>query len=336
MRHLRSILASCLMLLSMAASSLAFVQPQPFRSEALNPYQTQTDPLSENRVGVFEEGEVVFLAFVPAHLTETHQDTWVVGTTTASGISYFLSQDPIGLSGGANLYAYANLNPLMFIDPYGLCTGGGLNLWTRAGGLGQAAGGLFEGTAGVVLGIGGSPTVALGLAGAAVATHGVDNMQAGVRQFVTGQPVDAMTSEIFQSFGMSRNAANQANAYLSAAATAGAGYINMTRNTVSTVSANAGRSFNSGGSRAQSNVDPNTLRAGSQRTLDPGRLGTQRSLIQRGVQRHTPIQVTRDGVIFDGHHGVRAAIEANRPVTVEVIDSVTIAPGPPVSQLPMR
>jgi len=33
----------------------------------------------------------------------------------------FISPDPKGIDGGANLYAYGNLNPLAFVDPYGLC-----------------------------------------------------------------------------------------------------------------------------------------------------------------------------------------------------------------------
>ncbi len=32
----------------------------------------------------------------------------------------FISSDPSGIDGGVNLYAYGNLNPLAFIDPYGL------------------------------------------------------------------------------------------------------------------------------------------------------------------------------------------------------------------------
>jgi RHS repeat-associated protein len=33
----------------------------------------------------------------------------------------FISEDPIGLAGGVNLYAYAGNNPVMFTDPFGLC-----------------------------------------------------------------------------------------------------------------------------------------------------------------------------------------------------------------------
>jgi RHS repeat-associated protein len=37
----------------------------------------------------------------------------------------FLTQDPIGLAGGVNLYSYAGNNPVMFTDPFGLCAQSG-------------------------------------------------------------------------------------------------------------------------------------------------------------------------------------------------------------------
>ena len=33
----------------------------------------------------------------------------------------FMQADPLGIDGGSNVYMMANLNPLWFIDPYGLC-----------------------------------------------------------------------------------------------------------------------------------------------------------------------------------------------------------------------
>lgn len=50
---------------------------------------------------------------------------------------------------------------------------------------------------------------------------------------------------------------------------------------------------------------------------DRGRLNVQRSLLKARTNRHTPIQVTPDGVIYDGHHAVRAA--ADQGVAVEVL-----------------
>ncbi|QBG48239.1 hypothetical protein EGM51_12865 [Verrucomicrobia bacterium S94] len=33
----------------------------------------------------------------------------------------FISPDPLGIDGGVNVYMWANMNPLFFVDPYGLC-----------------------------------------------------------------------------------------------------------------------------------------------------------------------------------------------------------------------
>ena len=40
----------------------------------------------------------------------------------SSRLNRFLSSDPLGLNGGLNLYAYGEGNPLMYIDPLGLCS----------------------------------------------------------------------------------------------------------------------------------------------------------------------------------------------------------------------
>ncbi|MDP7025243.1 MAG: RHS repeat-associated core domain-containing protein [Kiritimatiellia bacterium] len=36
------------------------------------------------------------------------------------GLKRWISSDPLGIEGGVNLYAYANGNPQMFLDPWGL------------------------------------------------------------------------------------------------------------------------------------------------------------------------------------------------------------------------
>lgn|SRR5262245_26369837 len=40
--------------------------------------------------------------------------------------------------------------------------------------------------------------------------------------------------------------------------------------------------------------------------LEQHRLAAQAALLKAGTPRHTPIQVTQNGVIYDGHHAVRA------------------------------
>lgn len=46
---------------------------------------------------------------------------------TASGRPEWLSQDPIGESGGVNLYGYVANNPIDLVDPYGLLSTGSLS-----------------------------------------------------------------------------------------------------------------------------------------------------------------------------------------------------------------
>jgi len=47
----------------------------------------------------------------------TYQRDWWYDPATGR----FLTQDPIGLAGGVNLYSYAGGNPVSFSDPFGLC-----------------------------------------------------------------------------------------------------------------------------------------------------------------------------------------------------------------------
>ena len=64
-------------------------------------------------------------------------------------------------------------------------------------------------------------------------------------------------------------------------------------------------------------VDPNTLEAG-RRNLVESRLQAQMQLIQSRTTRFTPITVTQNGVIFDGNHGTRAAIDSGTLIDVRI------------------
>jgi RHS repeat-associated protein len=110
------------------------------------------------RVGVFSTGEVAlcnptttnpancrdmvsfFWPFIWGSYNRTQNTIWtnwfgslLEGKRDKSGLEYkrnryydpgtgrFTQEDPIGLAGGVNLYAYAGSNPVAFSDPFGLC-----------------------------------------------------------------------------------------------------------------------------------------------------------------------------------------------------------------------
>ena len=76
--------------------------------------------------------------------------------------------------------------------------------------------------------------------------------------------------------------------------------------------------------QVQKGVDPMCLKP-ARGDLIRMRLELQRSLLRTGVSRLTPIQVSREGVIVDGHHAVRAAAEEGH--TVDVLVSELAVPG---------
>jgi hypothetical protein len=66
------------------------------------------------------------------------------------------------------------------------------------------------------------------------------------------------------------------------------------------------------------------------------RLDQQRLLRRSQIARHTPIQVTVDGVIWDGHHAVRVAAEEGARVDVLVLSVAVAWSGKTTLQLPVR
>ena len=78
----------------------------------------------ENRVGDFFSTSMTCTGENSTFAQEPHQSFSTMDTTTVSGVVYWLSKDPIGISGGLNLYAFCGNNPVNFIDPSGLCESG--------------------------------------------------------------------------------------------------------------------------------------------------------------------------------------------------------------------
>ncbi|HUG94340.1 MAG TPA: hypothetical protein VML55_26150 [Planctomycetaceae bacterium] len=85
----------------------------------------------------------------------------------------------------------------------------------------------------------------------------------------------------------------------------------------------------------QTHVDP-ALLLPSRPDLWRTRLEAQRQLLLAGIRRITPILVTSDGIIYDGHHAVRAAAEESRTVDVQVTDATAASVGLTILELPVR
>ena len=136
----------------------------------------------------------------------------------------FLSADPLGIDGGLNLYAYANGDPLAYIDPLGLCASDG-DGWTRIGGFFQMIGGAAESALGYGFAVASAET-GLGIAaGLAVGIHGSDVATAGFYTMVNGVPQDTLTSQGLQSIGVPQDWANGIDAGVSMAGTMGVGMV---------------------------------------------------------------------------------------------------------------
>ncbi len=70
--------------------------------------------------------------------------------------------------------------------------------------------------------------------------------------------------------------------------------------------------------------------------LEQRRLDLQLALRQAGTPRSTPIRVTTEGDIWDGHHAVRLAAESGETVDVRVVPLLAPPSGLTILQLPVR
>jgi hypothetical protein len=84
----------------------------------------------------------------------------------------------------------------------------------------------------------------------------------------------------------------------------------------------------------QNRVDPKMLRP-SRDDLIVARLKFQRQLLLSGQVRFTPIIASREGVIIDGHHAVRAAAEEGRTIDVMISALLVRAQGNSILDLPL-
>jgi hypothetical protein len=87
--------------------------------------------------------------------------------------------------------------------------------------------------------------------------------------------------------------------------------------------------------QVQTGADPKVLLP-SRPHLLRSRLEAQRRLLLGGVARCTPVKATSAGVIFDGHHMVRAAAEDGMLIDVSIIGIAQPPVGEMILDLPVR
>jgi hypothetical protein len=85
----------------------------------------------------------------------------------------------------------------------------------------------------------------------------------------------------------------------------------------------------------QKGVDPKMLRP-TRKDLIASRLEFQRQLLLSDQSRFTPIIVSQEGVIIDGHHAVRAAAEEGRTLDVMISTLLANARSDSILDLPLE
>ena len=87
--------------------------------------------------------------------------------------------------------------------------------------------------------------------------------------------------------------------------------------------------------QAQTGVNPKMLLP-SRPDLLRKRVEAQRGLLLGAGVRLTPVKVTIEGVIFDGHHMVRAAAEEGKLIEVSIVAIIQPPIGEIILDLPVR
>lgn len=85
-------------------------------------------------------------------------------------------------------------------------------------------------------------------------------------------------------------------------------------------------------------IDPASVKAGQQTALEESRIAIQKNLIETGTPRTKgPPRVTEQGIVYDGHHHLRASAEMGQSVKVQVIHDPDFpsATDKPVTKLPI-
>ena len=87
--------------------------------------------------------------------------------------------------------------------------------------------------------------------------------------------------------------------------------------------------------QVQVGIEPARLLA-SRGDLIRTRLDGQRQLLPSGIRRFSPVRVTPDGVIIDGHRIARVAAEVGKLIEVQVVSISQRPAGELILDLPVR
>ena len=82
-------------------------------------------------------------------------------------------------------------------------------------------------------------------------------------------------------------------------------------------------------------VDPDSLFGRKEKVLGENRLKKQRELRRAGLRPDALMAVSPDGVVLEGHHRCRVALEFGESVTPLVSD-IEVEKGLPIAQLPVK